>query len=82
MGLDEALKDLPEGCRFHVGHTPHWYRRDALPKHLRKRPFEAYVISGEIGKKRWIMVDADGATPAEALCDAIRGAKAALAEKS
>ena len=69
--MDAVLKMLPEGFRFNVGHTPHWYRRDSLPKHLRRRPFEAYVLHGEIGTQSWIFESADGATPEEALTEAI-----------
>lgn len=71
-GLDETLLSLPDGWRYHVGHTPHWYQRDALPKHLRKRPFEAYVCNGErMGTNGYIFESADGATAAEALRRAI-----------
>ena len=71
-GLDDALLALPDGWRYHVGHTPHWYLRDELPKHLRRRPFEAYVCNGErMGTKGHIFESADGATAAEAMSQAI-----------
>ena len=76
MSIDEVLKELPEGFKFHVGHTPHWYRGDAIPRHLRKRPFEAYVVAGIIGTSTWIFESADGASPAEALATAISQARA------
>ncbi len=70
--LDDLVSQVPKGWRFHVGHTPHWYRSDQIPKHLRKRPFEAYVINDQaIGNKLWVMTDADGATPFEALYTAL-----------
>ena len=79
-GIDEALKALPKGWRFQVGHVPHWYRRDALPKHLRKKPFEAYVVNPEpIGTRLHVFESADGATPAEALNTAIAAGNAAFA---
>lgn len=71
MSLDDTLKSLPSGCRFSVGHTPHWYRRNEVPKHLKRRPFEAYVVSGEIGTPTWVFESADGATPEDALGAAI-----------
>jgi hypothetical protein len=71
-GIDDAFLQLPDGWRYHVGHTPHWYQRDELPKHLRRRPFEAYVCNGErMGTKAYIFESADGATAAEAMSRAI-----------
>ena len=78
MSIDAALKLLPPDCRFHVGHTPHWYSQESIPKHLRKRPFEAYVCRGRIATQSWIFESADGATPAQALSVAITQAIAAI----
>lgn len=76
-GLDNLIMALPTGWRFNVGHTPHWYRRDELPKHLRRRPFEAYVTNGEpIGTKAYVFESADGATPVDALRSALLAASA------
>lgn len=81
MTIDEALKSLPSGWRFNVGHTPHWYTEGHIPKHMRKKPYEAYVLSGEIGTKSWIFESADGVTPADALTHAIKAGLAKEKEK-
>lgn len=74
--MEELLSALPAGWRFNVGHTPHWYSRQSLPKHLRKRPFEAYVLNDEpIGSRHYVFESADGATAQEALRSAIEAAK-------
>lgn len=80
-GIESELQDLPEGFRFSVGHVPHWYRRDELPKNLRKKPFEAYIINDNqlMGTKKYIFESADAATPAEALRLAIGLAKGRIA---
>jgi len=73
MSLDYELTFLPEGWRYHVGHTPHYYQRHELPKFLRKRPFEAYVCNGgKLGTKGYIFESADGETASEAIRSAIK----------
>lgn len=73
MTLDEVLQTLPPHWSFNVGHTPHFYRSDSVPKQLRKRPFCAWVTNAALfGTKTYISVDADAATPAEALQLAIK----------
>lgn len=68
MSIDAALEKLPAGWRFAVGHIPHWYSRDELPKNLRRRGFEAYVLNGEpIGSRWYVFESADGPTPGAAL---------------
>lgn len=75
MSLDELAARVPPGWRFHVGHTPHWYMMDSIPKYLRKRPFEAYVTNDQpIGARRHVFESADGATAAEALDGALKTA--------
>lgn len=77
MSIDAALRELPNGWRFSVGHIPHWYGRNELPKQLRRRGFEAYVLNGEpIGTADYIFESADAGTPGEALARAIEAAKA------
>ena len=76
MTIDDVLKLLPSGFRFHVGHTPHWYRRNEMPKYLRKRPFEAYVTKGDIGTPGYIFESADAETPELALSAAVAKATA------
>lgn len=79
--LSELFKRIPHGCRASVGHTPHWHTRDSMPKLLRKRPYEAYVVNSVmIGTKGHIFVESDGATPEEALEKALEKAMQAEAK--
>jgi hypothetical protein len=75
MSIDRALEDLPQGWRFSVGHIHHWYGRDELPKNLRRKGFEAFVLNGEpIGTAGYVFESADAATPGDALKAALRAA--------
>lgn len=78
-GLEDALRELPPGFRVSVGHVPHWYRRDELPKNLRRKQFEAYVLNDNrlLGTKAYIFESSDAGTPAEAVRLAIAAAKKA-----
>lgn len=71
MTLDELVKTMPKGFKFNVGMTPYWSQRESLPKHLKKRPYEAYVCSGTIGTPTWIFESADGINPEQALEEAL-----------
>jgi hypothetical protein len=83
MTLDDLTASVPVGWRYHVGHTPHWYMSDAIPKYLRKRPFEAYVTNDHpIGSRRHVFESADGATAVDALASALRAAVANDAAKA
>lgn len=83
MTFDEMLSEaLPKDCRWHVGHIPHFYRDDEIPKLLRKLPYEAYLARGMFGTKTWIFVSSEGATPADALLSAILRFNAAVIAKA
>jgi hypothetical protein len=54
------------GCVWSIGKPADWV--DALPPKVRKKkPYEAWVSHGDFGKKGFVCVPGDGATPEAAL---------------
>lgn len=67
--LDSLFEEINNrGWRAHVGHTPHYYQSREIPKHIKKRPFEAYVINNEpFATYLHVFESSDGSTLIEAL---------------
>ena len=72
-----AVEAAFPNARWSIGKPADW--ADGFPvKFRRKKPYEAWVVDGEFGRKGFISVPGDGETPADAVCAAL---EAALKEK-
>jgi hypothetical protein len=76
-----ACEQAFPGCQWTVGRPADW--ADGIPvKVRRKKPYEAWVSHGDIGRKGFICEVGDGESPSAALFEALRKARLIAEERA